>query len=84
ISRKLISERSGDDRGVKWIALTPKGKTALARAEAGWLVMQRATIEVFGAEAAASLLANLAELSSAVDAAGNSAHQARENWKSAS
>ena len=73
IARGLISERAGNDRRVKWIALTAKGRATLARAQQGWQSIQLAMIELFGADEAAALLTNLARLSGAADAASANA-----------
>ncbi|NND49122.1 MAG: winged helix-turn-helix transcriptional regulator [Rhizobiales bacterium] len=81
ISRGLISERAGNDRRVKWIALTSKGRTALARAEGGWRTIQQAMIDRFGADQAAALLESLAALSGAADAAGSGEPELAGTWQ---
>ena len=83
ISRGLISERPGNDRRVKWIALTSKGRAALAHAEDGWRAIQRSTIELFGAEEAAALLTSLAKLSGAADTALANAAELRGTLQAA-
>lgn len=68
-ARGLIRERIGDDRRVKRISLTPKGTTALERARTAWHDAQRSTTSELGQAEAAELLARLAALERAAEAA---------------
>jgi DNA-binding MarR family transcriptional regulator len=67
LARGLISETAGDDRRVKWIALTSRGRTATARAQAAWHDIQEAIVAAFGADRATAMLTGLAALAGAAD-----------------
>jgi len=71
LARGLISETAGEDRRVKWIALTARGRTATAHAEAAWHDIQKAVVAAFGADRATEMLAGLAALAGAADGLGD-------------
>ena len=60
--RGLIAGSTEGDRRIKWISITARGRAAIERASTGWLDVQRATIEKFGAGRTEDLLQALEAL----------------------